>query len=71
MCNVMCSSLKGHIFVVSVQHVIGTGIIKCRGGRFVNSANRRRESKTLYNINEERSERKETTYKFLMCEDFL
>jgi hypothetical protein len=26
MCNVVCRSLKGYIFVVSVQQVIGTGI---------------------------------------------
>jgi hypothetical protein len=38
-CNVMCRSLKGHIFIVSVQQVIGTEI-KVTHVRFVNSSNR-------------------------------
>jgi len=45
--------------------------LKCTAFGFVNSSNRRRQTNTLHNINEVRSERNETTYKFLMREDFL
>ena len=58
--------LKGHIVVVNVQQEIRTGL-ECTAIRFVNSSNRRRQTKTLRNVNDVRSERNETTYKFLMC----
>jgi len=70
MCSVMCRSLKGHIFVVSVQQVKKLELERT-AVPFVNSFNRRRQSNTLHNINVERSDRNETTYTFLICEDFL
>jgi len=45
--------------------------LKCTAIRFVNSSNRRRQTNTLRNINEVRKERNETTYKCLLCENFL
>jgi len=65
----MYGSLKGYIVVVNVQQDIRTGI-KVYSYSFCIFF-QSQKTNTLHNINEVRSERNETTYKFLMHEDFL